>query len=85
MAIHFNNLDTGENFKKLQFCKRVEKIDKDENFLSGNVSKKNPLCLKCSNLLKLGRFIAIDMSFGNWLIYLRKDAEWEITVHVIYL
>lgn len=68
-------MDTGENLKKLQFCKRVEKIDKDENFLSGNVLKKNPLCLKCLNLLKLGRFIAIDMSFGNWLIYLRKECR----------
>lgn len=33
----------------------------------------------------MGCFIVIDMSFGNWLIYLCKDVKWEIIVYdVIY-
>lgn len=56
MAIHFNNLDTGENLKKLQFCKRVEKIDKDENFLSGNVSKKKSTLFKVLKFIETGSF-----------------------------
>lgn len=47
---------TLEKIKKLQFCKRVEKIDKDENFLSGNVLKKKSTLFKVFKFIETGSF-----------------------------